>query len=214
MRWNDSFACVMLKVSFGWLAGERFQHTHSPNSSAGKLCIREPASGETVSDCALLWETTECFLHINEMEICVYDPNTHSKPPDADLESRESLANEASWNKSMQAIFNVASQMAKLSLVLWLDRCKRSILATFGHIFLLDFWQWSNQSNYRWSTGFCRFFYMGSCSATFRSLWYHPHKPIKKNPCFLCIERHSRWYCFPSLSQFNYFKNLRTQRSP
>ena len=75
--------------------------------------------------------------------------------------------------------------MANLSVVLWLDRCKRSILATFGHKLLLDFWITIEPKYLPMIHWFLQIFFMGSCSATFRSLRYHPHKPIKKESALL-----------------------------
>ena len=74
--------------------------------------------------------------------------------------------------------------MAKFSLVLWLDRCKRSILATFGHKLLLDF---DNDRAKVFTDDPLVSVDFSTCvhSATFRPLWYHPHKPIKKESALL-----------------------------
>ena len=101
--------------------------THSQNWSAGKPSIRKPASSEIISDSALLWQTVVCFLHIHEI-------GTHVCTSRRWLESRKSLANEASWNKPSSQSSVLFPRMTELPVAFGLsdtiDVPKQSFVAS------------------------------------------------------------------------------------
>ena len=77
-----------------------------------------PISGKDICPALPALTSRQLFLHIHDMGTNVCDPNAHSKPPDVDIESRMSPANEASWNETSFAVLNLTSHMTDLPVVL------------------------------------------------------------------------------------------------
>ena len=73
--------------------------TKSHKPRAGNPSIRSPASNQMISDSLELWDTDNCFLHIQLVVTNVRLPEKrHEIHPDVGFESSRSPATSGSWN--------------------------------------------------------------------------------------------------------------------